>query len=249
MEEFKQGTDAQGLPWRYAEITESTNIDAVRWAQQGAPHGALVTAACQRAGRGRLGRSFFSPPGGLYMSMVVRNAPAPGVLTTLAAVAASQEIEERFGVQAAIKWVNDLIVEGRKVAGILAQGVAEGGEPAVILGIGVNLGPVRFPQELEKKAAALLTEFLPPPQTLALAQAIRGRVLQGLEQGTGHMDQYRARCLTIGREVLFDQQRSACRGLALQVEDDGTLLVRTAQGMVRLLAGEASVRLADGRYV
>ncbi|NLD35175.1 MAG: biotin--[acetyl-CoA-carboxylase] ligase, partial [Clostridiales bacterium] len=117
----------RGLPLRCLGSIDSTNTMAKQWARQGVPHGAAVLADRQTAGRGRLGRSFFSPEGGLYMSLIVDSVGIPpGQLTTLAAVAVLRAAEQVTGRQLHIKWVNDLLLDGRKVCGILTEGIVQG---------------------------------------------------------------------------------------------------------------------------
>src|SRR4051795_8952633 len=139
-----------GTPRLHLRVTDSTSDRARELAGAGAPHGALVTAAEQTAGRGRQGRTWSAPPGSaLLMSLVLRDAPP--LLPLLAAVAVAQAC----GEQARIKWPNDVLLDGRKVAGILAEGrPAEGW---AVLGIGVNVAvsPADLPPELHATAGTL----------------------------------------------------------------------------------------------
>ena len=131
------------------DSADSTNLKVKEMAQRGAAEGVTLIVDRQTAGRGRLGRQFHSPEGGLYLSTLLRPAYAEGI-TCRAAVAAARAIESLCDLRVDIKWVNDLYVNGRKVAGILAEGIldADGALTAVVLGIGINVGATDFPDEL-----------------------------------------------------------------------------------------------------
>ncbi|MDD4080783.1 MAG: biotin--[acetyl-CoA-carboxylase] ligase [Eubacteriales bacterium] len=231
---------SQPHPLRCFEALDSTNTYAKAWAREGAPHGAAVTADEQTKGRGRRGRAFCSPKGGLYMSVVVENARAtPGQLTTLAAVASLEAVEEITGQRLKIKWVNDLIFEGKKVAGILSEGVIISGVLAKsVIGIGINLGPGDLPvpgaDSLYREGLAIDRE--------RLAAGIINHILDGLPRVPAHMAVYRNRCLTLGQTVTFEHENQPQSGLATGIDDEGALLVRTAGGVIRLIAGEVSVK-------
>ncbi len=238
------------VPVRALESVDSTNRAAKDWALEGAPHGACVLAARQTKGRGRLGRQFFSPPGGLYMSVILRlpQKQVPG-LTALAAVAVCRAAAETAGAELLIKWVNDLLLQGRKVAGILAEGTGSGeGDRAIVVGVGVNAAPAEFPPELRANAGSL--QLPPTPGAKErLAAAIVNHLLRFSRPGQPFMDEYRSRCVTLGRDVRISAETgSGTEGLAVGVDDAGALLVRTASGLVRVVSGEASIRLLDGSY-
>lgn len=228
----------------------STNAEALRLAKLGAPHGALVAAERQSAGRGRMGRRFFSPEGGLYMSLVLDTEPdRAGEITTLAAVAVARAAREMANRELQIKWVNDLMLDGRKVCGILAEGAAAKGGFRAALGIGVNLWGARFPGELAEKAGILLDEKPARDFNARFAARTAMLVIEGLAKSPGHMAEYRARCLTVGREVRAELNGREVFGLAVDVEDNGALAVQTGEGVVLVSAGEARVRAANGEYV
>lgn len=131
--------------WRYAKVTASTNDDAALWVAAGAPDVAVVLAEEQTRGRGRLGRQWFTPPGSaLALSVILRPRPAeaayPARVTALGALAACAMIAEVCGLQATVKWPNDVLIDGKKVCGVLAETQWLGEQPrAFILGIGVNV--------------------------------------------------------------------------------------------------------------
>ena len=156
-------TKILGSPVHYFPTIDSTNSYATRLAREGTAEGAIVIADAQSGGKGRLGRSWVSPPGvNLYLSVILRPAVSANVapqLNLLAAVAVADAIREVCQITPAIKWPNDVLLAGKKVCGILAEMQTEAGElRAVILGIGVNINaPLSaFPEELHDKASSLL---------------------------------------------------------------------------------------------
>ena len=203
-----------GRPRLHHRITDSTSLVARGLAAAGAPHGTLVTASEQRAGRGRQGRTWSAPPGrALLMSLVLREWP---VLLPIAAAAAVADVA---GASAAIKWPNDVLLDGRKLAGILAEGRPQ--EGWAVLGIGINVA-VRvddLPPELHDRAATLGLEPAAIEPTLeALLHALERR----LAQPTGEvLDALRARDALRGRRVRWARGE----GVACGIDDAGRLLV------------------------
>lgn len=233
----------QPLPMRCFASLDSTNAYAKRWAAAGAPHGATVFADAQTQGRGRRGHSFFSPEGGLYMSLIVDSGElSPGMFTTLAAVAALEAVREEAGQVLQIKWVNDLFYEGLKMGGILTEGVvADGVLSRAVIGIGLNLGPAAMPEDLARIAGTLYAPGRKIDRERLAALIIRG-ILKGLPGAPGHLAAYRAHCLTLGRQVYFEYENQPRTGLAIDIDDAGALLVKTSGGLIRLIAGDVSVR-------
>lgn len=235
---------------RYLHVTDSTNRVAKEWARQGAPHGACVIAAQQTAGRGRLGRAFFSPAGGIYVSVILSTDAGAGAITTLAAVAVRRAARTVLGRELSIKWVNDLLLDGRKVCGILSEGVLQGERRlAAVVGIGINMQETVFPEELAEKAGSLLS--VPPAQGTPerLIGAIVHAILKGLTEIPAHLNEYRAHCLTLGKTVRFTQGSVTGEGNAIGITDTGALVIRMPEGTVTLDTGEAQVRMADGGYL
>ena len=243
----------RGLPVEVFQSIDSTNNEAKRRLAGGSGETALIAAEEQTAGRGRLGRSFYSPGGtGLYMTLAIGRARTlrdPTVVTIAAAVAAARSVEALTGKQARIKWVNDIYMEGRKVCGILCEAVTDfvsGTVESVVIGIGVNVRTGRFPEELRAKAGALDTPGL---LRCRLAARIADELLDILEQPEEHrfLADYRARSLVLGREVTFLRNGTEQKASAVAVDDAGGLLVRYADGREETLrSGEVSVRLPEG---
>ena len=142
----------------------STNLKLMELGRQGAPHGTVVFALEQTAGRGTNGRSFFSPPGGVYLSVLVRGVERKKLssVTPMAAVAVRRTVAELCGVETLIKPVNDLYLDGRKVCGILTQASSSGPKTDfIVIGVGVNLFAPEggFPKELSGIAGAISNKF------------------------------------------------------------------------------------------
>ena len=241
--------DAAGRIRVYPTLA-STNTTLREWAVAGAPNGAAVIAEAQTAGRGRLGRSFASPHGaGLYMSLLLRESiPAERLplLTPYAAVAAARAVEASADVSVGIKWVNDLRIGEKKIAGILTEGgFSPSGELSfAIVGIGINLLPGALPEELAPIAAAI-GDFAPPPRAEVLAASVLKAFWEGLEslRDGSFLEEYRRRSVVLGRTVTaIDGDRTAV-GVATAIEDDGALRLRTDAGDLLLRAGEVSIRM------
>ena len=222
------------MDWVFLQEIDSTNRVAKDLARQGAPHGTAVLAERQTAGRGRLGRSFFSPEGGLYLSVILcpQCPPEERLLTTpMAAVAVCRAVECLCGVSPGIKWVNDLYLEGKKLCGILCEGT----EAAVIVGIGLNLKAPEggFPSGIPAVALELAVE------RQVLAEEIRRQLLQ---PGV-FLPEYRRRCLILGKTVtVHPVSGEPYEARAVDIDDRCRLIVESCRGRETLDSGEVSVR-------
>ena len=242
------------VPWPRPHVTVSTgstNADLLDLARSGAPEGSVVVADEQTAGRGRLGRAWVSAPGsGLWFSVLVRMAPDPqrGLLPLLAGVAVA-EAARRHGVPAALKWPNDVVVDGdaldgspgpRKLAGILAE---TDGEDAVVIGIGVNVTQTGRRAARRRRRHRLLLEGVTVSRDdllIDILTVLHGQLDDLRRAGSDFvMDAYRERCLTIGRDVTVTlPSGDELRGRAVGVGADGQLHVRTAETTVSVAAGD-----------
>ena len=215
-------------PRLHLRRVDSTSARARELAEQGAPHGTLVTASEQTSGRGRQGRTWTAPPGrALLMSLLLREWPAHLPLAAAVAVA------ETVGDAAAIKWPNDIHLFGRKVAGILAEGRPQAGW--MILGIGLNVAVRRedLPPELRETAATMGREPSAVEPTLSRLLECLERWLAAPAQAT--IAAVRARDALAGREVRYGEATGRARG----IDDHGRLLVVRADGREEALdAGE-----------
>lgn len=239
-----------GRTIHHHESLASTNEKAFRLAQDCAEHGEVVVAEQQTAGKGRRGRTWVSPPGlNLYFSAILRPDLPPQrapELTLVAAVALAESLRDA-GVEAAIKWPNDVHIDGLKVAGILTELSAEPERVHfVIVGVGVNLNSQaeHFPEELRATATSLSLALGQPVLRARFAASLWKRLEEWLDLylDTG-FDAVRARwkalSSTLGQDVLVRTDRQELRGRAEDIDPSGALLVRTAEGSLeRVLAGD-----------
>lgn len=227
----------------------STNDTAKQLAEEGAAHGEVVIAERQTAGRGRRGRGWISPPGrNLYFSVVLRPDLPPQrapEITLVASVALCHAVR-RAGADAGIKWPNDLVVDDRKLCGILTEMAADPDRVQwVVLGAGVNLNtrPGDFPEELRSIATSVAAERgQPVPRALfaAAAFALLEEWLDRHAEGgfAAVRDEWRVLSDTLGREVRVTAEGREIRGLAEDVDESGALLVRTGGGLEAVRSGE-----------
>lgn len=232
----------------------STNNEAKRLAADGCPEGTIVVAEAQQAGRGRLSRGWFSPPGGgIWLSLVLRPPFPPQEApkcTLLAAVAAVEAIRETTGVTCGIKWPNDILWQGRKVMGILTEMSAEmDAINYVVIGMGLNVSvPAEaFPEELRETAASLAMASSRTFSRVSLLQQLLGRLEHWYRrvQAEGFapvLDAWRQEALTLGQPVRVLAPGHSFDGVAEDIDQDGALLVRTEEGLQRVLAGDVSLR-------
>ena len=245
-------TQAFGAHMELHERLDSTNNRAKALAATGAPHGYLLIAESQSGGRGRFGRPFFSPEhSGVYISYVLRpELPAERavMITSLAAVAVARAIEALADVDVKIKWVNDLYINGRKVCGILCEASMDfesGQLEYAVLGIGVNVAAMTFPDELREIATSVENECGQPVSRSRLIAEISNQLetLYGeLETGT-FMAESRARSNVIGRDVLVQRGDERFEARALDIDDEGRLVIQTDAGIARVGSGEISLKL------
>lgn len=217
-----------GSPRLHLRSTPSTNTRAHELAAAGAPHGTLVTAAEQTAGRGRQGRTWTAPAGRALLCSVVIREPS-----RLLPLAAGVAIADTVGEDARLKWPNDVLLEGRKVAGILVEGRPQQRWAVVGVGLNVALRDADFPPELRSRAATLgLGPEAIEPTLTGLLVALQRWISVSDEQV---LDEVRARDSLRDHGVRW----SGGRGRAVGVDDHGRLLVTTARGDVLALdAGE-----------
>ena len=243
--------EGRGGLLRWPEEADSTNLALRALAEAGAAAGSAYLAEGQTAGRGRLGRRFASPAGkGLYLSYLLRPRLVPeeiGQLPAWTAAAARRAVLACCGLDTEIKWVNDLLAGGRKLCGILAEGVLrEGTVQSVILGIGINTASTRedFPPELRETATSVLLETGRAPDRAALAAALLRELdamAEAFPRGRQKVwEEYRAHCVTLGKAVTLTD---GTEGTAEELGEDFSLLLRLSDGSLRRLrSGEASLR-------
>ncbi|MGZ8648436.1 MAG: biotin--[acetyl-CoA-carboxylase] ligase [Solirubrobacteraceae bacterium] len=216
-----------GSPHVHHRLTDSTNERAKQLAAAGAPHGTLVTADEQTAGRGRQGREWTAPPrSAVLMSVVLRELDERLPLTAAVAVA------DALPVEAAIKWPNDVWIDGRKVAGILVEGRPQDGW--AVLGIGLNVTTREFPAELAARATSLRLVGVETD-----VEAVLAGLLRALDDWLGAPPR-RVLPAWSARDALKDERVrwEGGEGVANGIDDSGALVVETSTGLVSLEAGE-----------
>lgn len=246
-----EAVGAYPAPIHVYQTLESTNSTAKQLALNGAPHGTLVLAAHQSAGRGRRGRSFASPAGkGVYFSVLLRpQMPLAGAqaVTVSAAVAVCRAVKALCGLELSIKWVNDLYYRGKKVCGILTEAGADvesGSLEWLVVGIGLNLTATAadFPPEAAAAAGSLYPGGPAPVSRAALAGAI-ARELLGLCPAFDCLGEYRARCFIPGHWVTVCTGTETYPAKALYIDDACHLVIERENGRREaLLHGEVSIR-------
>lgn len=235
------------------DCIDSTNDEAKRqWKESGKAPGLFISAE-QTNGRGRRGRSFYSPKGtGLYMSLLLR--PITGLedsvhITTAAAVVVARALRALTGEDIGIKWVNDLYLKDKKICGILAEAVMETNvqeNPAIVIGIGINLTTEEFPEELQGVAGGLgATEVL--VDVNQLAAKITGDLLDYAKdmKDCSFVEDYRQMSVVLGREIRYNEGDALVTATAIDIDSEGGLMVELPDGSVKVLkTGEITVRLS-----
>jgi BirA family biotin operon repressor/biotin-[acetyl-CoA-carboxylase] ligase len=237
---------------RYVAEIDSTNDAALALALAGEPEGTAVVADLQRAGRGRRGRDWFSPPGaGLYLSVIVRPrgpVTAAPLLTLAAGVAAASAARSVTGLPVELKWPNDLVIgrPWRKLGGVLSEAAGHGAHiDAVVVGIGINLRQVAYPREIADRATSIETELGRPvervPLVVELLDALRQVIdaLHAEDHATICRDwRALARPGLAGAPVRWRERDGDRTGRARDIDTDGALLVESGGKIERLIAGE-----------
>ena len=254
LREIRLRTKWAGNRLEYHDSLDSTNSRARLLAEEGAPEGTLVLAESQTAGKGRRGRNWVSPPGkNLYFTLLLRPEFAPdqaSMLTLVMALAVQGAIEEACGCRAMIKWPNDIVLNGRKITGILTEMDARDGRiNSVVIGVGVNVKAQEFTGELADRAASLETELKQNVSRALLLEKILERFEKDYALFLETLDlsllreRYNDCLINRNREVEVLEPSGAYMGVAEGITTDGRLLVRAADGGCReVYAGEVSVR-------
>lgn len=234
------------------ESVDSTNNYAKALAAEGAPHGTAVAAQMQTGGRGRLGRSFFSPPGaGMYLSVILRptvDTDRALSVTCAVAVAVCRAVEKFINNSAQIKWVNDVYIAGKKVCGILTEAVSDlesGSVEFLVVGIGINLTCEAFPPELREIATALSEHGGERTDCAELIAEVLCELEQVYDQldTAAFMPEYRQRSCVIGKWVRAIRAGAERKVLIKDIDDTGALLVENQAGVPeRINSGEISLR-------
>lgn len=233
---------------------DTTNNEAKKIAELGCSEGTVVLAEAQYIGKGRMSRGWFSPKEkGIWMSIILKPPFSPfdaPKCTLLAAVAIVKAIKRVVNVKCDIKWPNDILYHGKKLVGILAEMSAEIeriGYIVIGMGINVNIDQNEFPPELQEIATSLLTVTGHSVSRLELLCAILSELeesyYRAIEEGFSPiLDEWRQLSSTLGQNVNVIGAKLTFNGKALDIDDDGALLVETVNGIQRVIAGDVSIR-------
>lgn len=219
-----------GLEIRIFDEVDSTNNEAKRMLASGFCGTALIAAETQTMGRGRKGKSFYSPAGtGLYFSVILQQeeiTDQTSMLTIVAACAVLRALKKRTDVPLQLKWVNDLFVGDKKAGGILSEAITDlesGKTESVVIGIGINLTASAFPEELKNVAVSLGTDI---PRNTLIAEILRELMAASWTKPESELDYYREHSLVLGRKVWYQDEEV----LAVAVDEAGGLVVRHQDG-------------------
>lgn len=242
----------------YIEETDSTNIHAKRLAEKEVLHGLLVLTEVQTQGKGRRGKSWVSPKGsGIWMSIILKPDISPyhaSMLTLIAALAVNQAIREKTNLTSYIKWPNDIVVNGKKVCGILTEMSSETDLiHYVIIGMGINVNTEKITSEeksedLDKKATSLYLESGKKIKRSLLVQSIMEYLEIYYDKFLETQDlslvieDYNQMLVNIEKKVVVQEKQSTLEGIAKGINKNGELLIQTKSGIKTILSGEVSVR-------
>jgi len=246
-------TEIIGTKIHHFEEVTSTNDVIKQLADKGAPEGTIVVCEEQLAGKGRLGRTWFSPRGaGVWCSVLLRPSIMPqhaSKLTLLGAVAVAQGIRNQCGITSGIKWPNDLLFQGKKVCGLLTEMRAElDSVEYVVIGFGINVKNIGFPEDVSCKAISLeqmVGGEISRKELLAeILASIESNYLLFLEQGfTPIKEQWEQFNITLGNKVVLSSPGQRVTGTAVRLGDEGQLVIKSVKGEERAYyAGEVTLR-------
>ncbi len=232
----------------YYDSIDSTNSEAKRHTIHSGCDFALFVADHQTNGRGRLGRTFYSPSDtGLYMSLLFKNtADTENILklTTATAVCVCESLEKLCGVCVKIKWVNDIYLQNKKVCGILCEAITDKDHSSIdsiVVGIGINLCTKDFPSDIKDIATSLNTTI----DKNALCADITNRLIYAVKNisSVSFIKEYKERSLVLGKEIFYTQDGVTKSATALDIDSLGALIIKTDDGTKTLSSGEISVRV------
>ena len=241
---------------RFYQSTGSTMDDVAEWARAGAGEGAVVVAETQTASRGRMGRRWISDEGNLYFSVLFRpESEALPLLSPLTGVAVARSIRQVAGLYPTIKWPNDVMIDGHKVAGILAESALSGSQiQHAVVGIGVN---VALDVSADPEIAATATSLNHAAEAEIDRAELLRRILQHMDalyldvrRSRSPIPEWRRWSDTLGQRVTVTHHGLTDTGLAEDIDEHGNLLLRTDAGeLLTLTAGDITLRAAQGAPV
>ncbi len=246
-------TQTLGKPLIFMQEIDSTNTEIKRLAQKGYPHGTTVVAESQNLGKGRLGRMWSSPPyTGLWFSFLLRPQIPPhqiSGITLATGLGVCKAIRDFTGCNALIKWPNDIIIENKKLCGILTEMTAEADRiEYAVVGIGVNVNTLEFSAEISHKATSLFIETQKQIDRSELFKKILSEVEKYVEKYLSNtqaniVDEYKKMCATLGREVTVTRSKHILKGTAVSVNEQGELIIKKENGKeIYVNSGEVTVQ-------
>ncbi len=246
---LERALEGSGITPFFLEETVSTNRDAKEKVALGVEPPFVVATSRQSGGRGRMGRVFESPKGGVYFSLVLRGdkIASSSMVTVSAAWAIATTMERLTGIECSIKWVNDVYIGKKKAVGILTEGIVDmenGGLSDVVIGCGVNLKsrPEDFSPELREK----VTSFYPSGKAMIDRATVVAECSKAIveAQERPFLDEYRKKCFLLGKKIQVIKMDREIEAEALDIDDQGHLLVKYGDGSREALSsGEVSIRL------
>lgn len=251
-DEIRRGlkTEFIGKSIETFEILDSTNTAARKLAEKGVPEGTTVIAEHQTAGRGRFNRKWHGEAGkNIILSLILRprEEQAAHLLTYLTALCAANVVEDATGKEVECKWPNDLLINGRKFCGILLESAwKESGIDYVVVGIGMNVNQEKFPAELHQTATSLKIECSREFDRVALIrdffEHLEQSYLQSQKLGfDGFLTKWKMRCRTFGKEISVQQTGRVLKGRAIDLDNDGALMIEHHDSVTRIFAGDVKV--------
>jgi BirA family transcriptional regulator, biotin operon repressor / biotin---[acetyl-CoA-carboxylase] ligase len=236
----------------YFKTLGSTNIRAKELAERGAAEGTLIIAEVQTEGRGRRGRSWLSPAGhGIYATLILRPAMSPAGaprITLMTAVAVADAILSLSELEVKIKWPNDIMVKGKKLAGILTEISTEMDSiNYIVVGLGLNVNTPDFPRELKKRATSILIETGRSFSRIKLLRAYLEQFEKYYQMFTANhfkpiMQRWKELSEIIGKEIIVDVIGQSHAGKVVDIDDDGVLILKNSDGIIhRIFSGDVSV--------
>lgn len=237
------------------DVLESTNKYAKQLALDGLSQPIAIIANQQTNGYGRYGRNFYSPAKtGLYLSLAIPVKTGnfnAGLLTTGIATVVAQVLEDNYAINVGIKWVNDLIYQNKKIAGIMTEGLTDlesGSLNTVIIGLGLNIGSVAFPDDLKNKAGSLNLEHV-DHNMLATKIIDNILILMNNYLAAKFMPKYLDLSIVIGQQVELNRQGEIIVGVVDDIDNNGALILKTADKVVTVNSGEIKkTTIVNGEY-
>lgn len=234
----------------YFDTIDSTNNEAKRRTDILSPTPALFVANHQSAGRGRLGRSFYSPTNtGIYMSLMLkaRNDFSDIVsMTTATAVCICKALETLCNIEPQIKWVNDIYLNGKKICGILCEAITNEKTftiDGIVIGIGINISTTDFPDELKDIASSIGQDI----DKARLCAKITDNIVDVFKniEDKSFIDEYKSRCFVLGQEITYTEKGVTKSATAIDINENGGLIIKTENGLTTLSTGEITVRIKN----